>query len=342
MRIPCFRDRVPGPLAWPVLGAAFVLVCLAVPLCWTAEGSQPAGPARSVASANSPGVSTPGASTPGASTPGASVVSGTPVHAVAVVNPATLPAVARLDLAVLRSAYPGVVDGMERGTDGLLYLRLRDGTRLVYDDGKKRAPREAREHPDVRTMLAQIYPLGPLTPAMARPASDFNPGRRRVTALFKALYGNSQAEVRANCVKVNFDGHEELFNARHGAAAALARVAARIGALLPAHPGWARVLRPLGGTFCWREIAGTDRLSAHSFGAAIDLNAGLPYWRWERWPETVPAKRLAFPSEIVEAFEAEGFVWGGKWDAFDLMHFEYRPALILKARVLAGQVKLPR
>lgn len=258
------------------------------------------------------------------------------------VDPATLSKGARLDLSVLRAAYPGVVDGMERGADGLLYLRLRGGARLVYDDGRQRTPQEAREHPDVRAMLAQIYPLGPLTPATARPAKDFNPGRRRVTAFFKALYGASAAEVRANCVSVDFDGHGELFNAHQGAAAALARVAARIRAQLPAHPEWARVLRPLGGTFCWREIAGTDRLSAHSFGAAIDLNAGLPYWRWERRPATVPAKRLAFPQGIVADFEAEGFVWGGKWDAFDLMHFEYRPALILKARVLAGQVKLPR
>lgn len=28
---------------------------------------------------------------------------------------------------------------------------------------------------------------------------------------------------------------------------------------------------------------------------------------------------------VVEAFEREGFVWGGRWNQFDTFHFEYRP-----------------
>jgi len=267
--------------------------------------------------------------------------SAAPRAAPALADASGLPPGARLDLAVLRAAYPDAVAGMERGADGLLRLVLRDGTRLAYDDGKKRTPDEAEEHPDVRTMLEQTYPLGPLDEAGAHPAPFFDPGRRRVTAFFKALYGRTEAEARKTCVNVPFDGHGALFNTRQGAAAALSRVAARIASQLPAHPEWGRALRPFGGTFCWREIAGTDRLSAHSFGAAIDLNPHEPYWRWERRPETVPAKRLAFPPGIVAAFEAEGFVWGGKWARFDLMHFEYRPELILKARVLRGEINLP-
>ena len=30
----------------------------------------------------------------------------------------------------------------------------------------------------------------------------------------------------------------------------------------------------------------------------------------------------------VDAFEAEGFIWGGRWYHFDTMHFEYRPELL--------------
>ena len=30
----------------------------------------------------------------------------------------------------------------------------------------------------------------------------------------------------------------------------------------------------------------------------------------------------------IRAFEAHGFVWGGKWLFFDTIHFEYRPELL--------------
>jgi hypothetical protein len=254
---------------------------------------------------------------------------------------ADLPPEARLDLAVLRAAYPDAVAGMERGASGLLELVLRDGARLVYDDGRERTAKEAEEAPDVRTMLAQVYPLGPADEASAHPAPHFDPGRRRVQAFFLALYGHSEAEVRRNCRAVRFDGHAAPFNTRHGAADALDRVWARLAPQLAAHPEWQRALRPFGGTLAWRNIAATSRLSVHSFGAAIDLNPHLPYWLSERHRDKVPAQVLAFPPEIVAAFEAEGFVWGGKWAEFDLMHFEYRPELILKAKALRGEAHLP-
>ena len=49
------------------------------------------------------------------------------------------------------------------------------------------------------------------------------------------------------------------------------------------------------------------------------------------------ATRQAFPASVVAAFEAQGFIWGGKWSEFDLMHFEYRPEIILKARLARGE-----
>jgi hypothetical protein len=255
--------------------------------------------------------------------------------------PSALPAEAAFDLAALRGAYPDAVLGMAKNAGGRLELVLRDGTRLVYDDGRVRTVREAEENPDVRTMLAQVYPDGPVDEASARPAPHFDPGRRRVQAFFMALYGRSESEVRANCRRVEFDGRKVPFNARHGAADALGRVWARLAPQLAAHPEWAQVLRPFGGTLAWRNIAATTRLSVHSFGAAIDLNPGLPYWLTTRRPGAVPARVLAFPAEIVAAFEAEGFVWGGKWSAFDLMHFEYRPELLLKARLLRERAGRP-
>ena len=95
-------------------------------------------------------------------------------------------------------------------------------------------------------------------------------------------------------------------------------------ALLQADPTLARFFRDLGGTFATRTIAGTDRTSAHAWGIAIDIDTSqADYWR--NGPKRVWRNRI--PSSIVDAFEAEGFVWGGRWFHHDTMHFEYRPEL---------------
>jgi len=102
-------------------------------------------------------------------------------------------------------------------------------------------------------------------------------------------------------------------------------------------------LKPLlkmDGGFAWRRIAGENRLSPHAFGIAFDISPGIAtYWRWSKLrPHPM---QQSYPSVIVEAFENEGFIWGGKWHEYDLMHFEYRPEIICKARVWQGLEPLP-
>lgn len=89
----------------------------------------------------------------------------------------------------------------------------------------------------------------------------------------------------------------------------------------------------------WRIIDGTNRKSFHSLGIAIDI---LPksqggkqiFWSWakDKYPDTwmlVPLKNRWMPPEsVIEIFEEEGFIWGGKWTIYDNMHFEYHPELI--------------
>lgn len=211
-------------------------------------------------------------------------------------------------------------------------LVLSDGTRLPYDDGVVKDAEQALESPDFKDMLAQIYPLQAVS---VEPAPGFHPGRRRVGAFFKAVYGHDQAEVKANLVDVRFLGATVRFNAKNGAAAALEAVGRDLEALVAAHPEYAKRLLPISGTFAWRAIARTERLSMHSFGAAIDCNAKRnTYWQWYKGEDPL-GLRKAFPAEVVKVFEHHGFIWGGKWAEFDLMHFEYRPEIIQKA--LAAQ-----
>ncbi len=88
--------------------------------------------------------------------------------------------------------------------------------------------------------------------------------------------------------------------------------------------------------FFWREIAGTASRSYHSYGIAIDLiphsyEGRYGYWRWakdagiEEWWELPFERRWEVPQPVVDAFEAQEFIWGGKWLSFDPIHFEYRP-----------------
>jgi hypothetical protein len=47
-------------------------------------------------------------------------------------------------------------------------------------------------------------------------------------------------------------------------------------------------------------------------------------------------KRWNPPDPVIEAFEREGFIWGGKWPFYDNMHFEYRPELHEFTRLLTA------
>jgi hypothetical protein len=215
-------------------------------------------------------------------------------------TPAMLPA----PLVCLHKYYAVSVDD-----DGVI---LAD-TRLPYDDGKLKTTAERLEHPDVEDTFAQRYTPGPIAPVTT---PDQDPGRARLDALLRAAYPASQL------TRIDFLGNKIVVHAR--AAAAFTRVAARLAPLVAADATLQRLLHPLGGTRNVRKIAGTDRMSAHAWGIAIDLNPELGnYWRWDKhgWSNRVPQR-------VVDAFEAEGFIWGGRWAHFDTMHFEYRPELL--------------
>ena len=88
----------------------------------------------------------------------------------------------------------------------------------------------------------------------------------------------------------------------------------------------------IGGTFNWRPIKGTQRLSTHSYGIAIDINTNKSdYWQWNcncTDEENKVIYKNRIPQIIIDIFEKNGFIWGGKWYHYDTMHFEYRPELL--------------
>jgi len=192
---------------------------------------------------------------------------------------------------------------------------------------------EVLRAPTMGDQFAWVYPL--TRDLEARRAAFADPGRARHMGFFKVVYGNDIDDVAATLTRVQA-GPNATFQVttRQGVACQLQ------GALMTMSPNWTRVqpfFNPVGGGFNWRVIAGTNRLSAHSFGIAIDINPQLGgYWRWSgARVGQVGQFDNKVPWPLIEAMERHGFIWGGKWHHFDGMHFEYRPEIILHARLVA-------
>ncbi|MDX2257853.1 MAG: M15 family metallopeptidase [Hyphomicrobiaceae bacterium] len=230
--------------------------------------------------------------------------------------------------AILAKSYP---DWIERIEDGQIVWK--SGGRLALDDGKgKKTGERWLGDPDPADMLDIVYPRAP-TSAPVAPGQD--PGRARNQAFFAHMYGNCRKDGKAReLVAVTWlpkkSGQKVTVTKVNGVAARLKAISAELDEL-PAQ--FDAYLMPSAGGYVCRPIAGTDRLSGHGFGIAVDIaTAKSDYWRWARPKGSaesfVPTWRNRIPQEIIDVFEKHGFIWGGKWHHFDTMHFEYRPELL--------------
>ena len=157
---------------------------------------------------------------------------------------------------------------------------------------------------------------------------------------FDFLYqSDTRGHLEAHITNITFLRHRA--NVHERMVAPLRRVEKRVFALVATDKEVATFLSGLksNDSYLWRVIAGTKRKSFHSLGIALDV---LPksqggkhiFWSWakERHPDDwmlIPLKnRWMPPKSVVEAFEEEGFIWGGKWAIWDNMHFEYHPELL--------------
>ncbi len=206
---------------------------------------------------------------------------------------------------------------------------MNDGTEIRWEDGiEGKTFEQLLDEPDLQDQMSIRYPPGRRSEA---PGINDDPGRIRVESFFKSIYGADKQAVKDNLVTVDWmprhGGGKLRFNERNGAADALRAVSSQLDEGLP--EDLLRYVIPTAGTFNWRKIAGTARLSVHSFGLAVDINVKhSDYWRWTMKRNPSHPYRNKIPFEVVEVFEEHGFIWGGKWYHFDTMHFEYRPELL--------------
>ena len=238
------------------------------------------------------------------------------------------------------------------------YFKLKSGPRTALcDDGRRIDYYDRMDDMDVLSITSIPYTSG----ATARPETrrNWDPGRLRNEDLLKAVYGSNEADVRSKLVKVSFLNQSLMFSSQLGAAAALSRAGQQLERLAKVDPAAGKFLAPFlsgnlnlkGNTFFWRVVHGTSRLSAHSFGAAIDLltNVGPMYWLWDEMKNHpaqakkgeqayrntyfIPPGAPVFNQKVIDVMEANGFIWGGKWNHYDTMHFEYRPELLSSSKV---------
>ncbi len=240
----------------------------------------------------------------------------------------------RRDLLVLLLAYQDELSGIILRDDGI-FVKTSSGDEILYDDHQDKTFDQKLGGADLQDMLEQPYPLDPISTLMPE---GMDPGRFRCHAFFEAIYGRDKSAVQENLTSVRWGDVNVPFNALAGAAESLAEVSGRITSLAADDPDIRSIAYPSAGTFNYRLVAGTDYLSFHAYGIAIDLNSHeQDYWRWANAVDG-QARLAAYPAALVIAFEESGFIWGGKWHHFDIMHYEYRPELILKSRLFSDPI----
>jgi hypothetical protein len=221
--------------------------------------------------------------------------------------------------------------------------------------GGRLLPRAEKDNADsFSPHVFGVYPEKPLSPdtyppqyietLRSRGSGDAQRERRSSHQAFLGiLYGGlKREEIEAQTERIDFLGEKVIVH--RDIVAALNRVDAEIRKW----SGGKAFIDSIGsiGGYNWREIAGTQRMSYHSLGLAVDIqpkrlgNLSI-YWQWERernknWMLVPLDKRWNPPLPVIEAFEKEGFIWGGKWPFYDNMHFEYRPELHEFTRLLAA------
>lgn len=91
--------------------------------------------------------------------------------------------------------------------------------------------------------------------------------------------------------------------------------------------------------FNFRYVIGSNKLSDHSTGNAIDINPMQNPWihpSAHKIPnrEYIPGKKGTITNEVVEIFKSYGWNWGGNWRNPDYQHF-FKPDNKLKEEVLS-------
>ena len=235
------------------------------------------------------------------------------------------------DLLILSIAYPGYIVDFEKNDKGNIFVIMKSGQKHIYDDKRVKTFEEKFANPDIQDVMEQIYPLGSIDKVMDK---NIDPGRIRHYGILNEVYGRNRGEIEKN-LKATIEG--VTFNNKNGALEQLNKAFRGSRELCKREGKAATCFFPINGTYNYRVISGTGMLSPHAYAIAIDLNRNnKDYWKWATLQQG-NERIKEYSKELPKVFEENNFVWGGKWSHFDILHYEYRPEIILKAKYFGDE-----
>ena len=263
------------------------------------------------------------------------------------------------DLAIFRKSYPDVTFACRYDSsvgDYLITVTVGKRSGKLYWQGGRFLPKSEIKNAKKYTPVLYEYNFEMPDPAKFTrkdieairsysSTENRKNGPGAPTFLFDLIYeSDTRKNVEKHITKANFLDKTSYVHDR--ILKPLKRVESRIKALALTDREVENFVKNLdsAGSYNWRSIADSGRRSFHSMGVAVDL---LPvgwgqknlYWAWRRdidpdWMMLPLNKRWMPPDSVIKIFEEEGFIYGGKWEIWDNMHFEYRPELILYTKRL--------
>jgi len=249
----------------------------------------------------------------------------------------------------LITSYPDVIEDIDFINDD--WAILMRGTWYHYANGRMLPETEIANTGNYRSVSFYDYPkelppwVYPTPEETARYSAWSSAGgsavsSRRSNFFLDTLWqAGNQTETESRLIRFNFLGRQIRVHQRLREKLLLIEAEIREAAALETEIQ--TFINTIGSieSYGWRNIAVTDSRSYHSYGLALDIlprsyGGRQTYWLWTsqsgmHWWNIPYSQRYHPPDTVTKIFESYGFIWGGKWQQYDTMHYEYRPEILI-------------
>ena len=223
-----------------------------------------------------------------------------------------------------------ILDTREDAKTHRLYIVMKDNKSLLWGEKNKQSYQYKILYPTVYDMVSQQYPQG--RDIDYQPVFNDDPGLFRNPKFLESVYGDTGLKVKANLVQVPWLPETLLqkpayllFNYQNGAAAALQRVSEALDSL----PREYKKYIDKGVVTFQQHHFTTENDLPKVLGIAIEINPQYRNsWKLDHQDINNIKFKNQIPKEIVDIFEKNGFIWGGRWYHYDTTYFEYRPEFL--------------